>query len=68
MKRPNYKTIGIRVAERQLSDGSKVYNVRLGGGPWLRDATEKDAQALSDKLRDAILAHTTENPDVVFEY
>lgn len=68
MTRPAYKTIGIHVVRCMLSDESYVYNVRIGQGPHLRAVTEKDAIALADKIRDAILAHTSENPDVVFNY
>lgn len=49
----------VTVIERKLTDGSEVYEV-LVGGLLLRAVTQRDAEALADKLSAAIDAHTNE--------
>ncbi len=52
-------TVPIHTIERQLSDGSLVYDVRIGG-IVLTAVTERDANHLVDKLARAIDDHSTE--------
>lgn len=68
MSRPEYKTIGIAVERRRLSDTSHVYYVRVGHSAKMQCISEAHATALAEKIRDALLVHTTENPDITFGF
>lgn len=57
----------ITVTRRILTDGSPVFDVRLGG-IILAAVTEKDAFALADKIECAINAHTTDGAKTVTDY
>lgn len=54
--------IKIRVIEEMLSDGSLVYNVRIGD-LVLPAVSEQDSYDLADKIDSAIRAHTNEELD-----
>lgn len=51
------KPFPITVIRRYLSDGSPVYDVRIGGID-LPAVSERDADALAEKVKDAIEDHT----------
>lgn len=69
MSRPEYKTIGIAVDRRRLaSSETHAYYVRVGNSAKIHAYSEADATALAEKIRDALLEHTTENPDITFGF
>jgi hypothetical protein len=56
----------IFVTPKALSDGSKVFDVRLGNEVWPA-VTEDDANSLAEKIKDAIEDHTNATAGVVYE-
>jgi hypothetical protein len=54
------------VVPETLSDGSVVYNVKIGG-LTLNAVTESDANDLAEKISDAIGDHTVNTAGVVVE-
>ena len=55
----------ISVHRDRLSDGSYVFNVRLGEIQLLHATTEDDAYKLATKINDAIWQHALERSRIV---
>ena len=62
----NAPDIVIFVLREKLSDGSEVFNVKIGSEK-LAAVSEGDASYLADKISDAINEHTTNTAGVVYE-
>ena len=56
----------IFVIPKTLSDGSKVFDVKLGEQVWSA-VSEMNAGALAETIAEAIDEHTTNTADVVYE-
>jgi len=56
----------IFVIPKTLTDGSKVFDVKVGNEVWPA-VTEDDASELAEKIRAAIEGHTNATAGVVYE-
>ena len=57
----------IKIIAKTLSDGSEVFDVRIGNAR-IEAVTEEDALSLAERLRQAISIYSNDSAEIAFGY